>query len=171
MAKRIWLAFALTVFAALLAAPAASAHGKKFCSATASRAFDACHNSRQDDFLTAVAVCENLADPNSRSQCISDAKDARGEAAQLCRDQLDARRAVCKQLGEARYVDDLDPNGFDTDFAHLTHPNPYFPIAIGDRWEYQSNQANGTETDVVEMLDATKAISGVTCIVGHDVVK
>ncbi|MFI5317588.1 MAG: hypothetical protein ACHQ6T_17940, partial [Myxococcota bacterium] len=46
-----------------------------------------------------------------------------------------------------------------------------FPIAIGDRWEYQSNQANGTETDVVEMLDATKAISGVTCIVGHDVVK
>lgn len=150
-----------------LGVASSAAAAPKFCSATASRAFDACKSARQEEFLSAAAVCSNVSDPDARDACIADAKDARSEATQLCRDQLSARRDLCKELGEARYSDNLDPALFDSDFGALTHPNPYFPLGIGNRWKYQT----ASETDVVEILDATKSISGVTCVVAHDVVK
>jgi hypothetical protein len=161
--RRTWAliaAFGLTV-----AANAQSA--QKYCSATASRAFEACKTARREEYQSATAVCGNVSDPAARDACIGEAKDARSEATQLCRDQLSARRDVCKDLGEARYADNLDPALFDSDFGALTHPNPYFPLGIGHSWKYQS----GSETDVVEILDATKAISGVTCVVARDVVR
>ena len=50
------------------------------------------------------------------------------------------------------------------DFRNLTNPNPYFPLAIGSRWEYRSAE----ETDVVQMLNRTKLIDDVRCIVVRD---
>jgi hypothetical protein len=150
----------------ILAAPLIASAAGKFCSATTSNAFDACQNATRDDLNTALGVCANVSDHDARSQCISDAKDARHEAEQTCKDQRAARREVCHTLGEARYEPSFDPADFDTDFAHPTHPNPYFPLAIGNQWTYQS----GTEVDVATITSATKLIAGVTCIVSHDVV-
>ena len=50
------------------------------------------------------------------------------------------------------------------DFANPTAPNSWFPLGIGNRWEY----VGGDESIVVEVLDETKLIEGVTCIVVND---
>jgi hypothetical protein len=150
----------------ILTAPLGASAAGKFCSATTSAAFDACENAARDDLDTALGVCGNVSDHDARSQCIADAKDARHEAEQSCKDQRAARREVCHTLGEARYEPSFDPADFDADFEHLTHPNPYFPLAIGDQWTY----ASPGEVDTVRITSATKSISGVTCIVSHDVV-
>ena len=50
--------------------------------------------------------------------------------------------------------------------SNLTNPNPYYPLAIGNVREY----VGGEETIRIEVLDKTKLIEGVTCIVVNDVV-
>src|SRR5262245_6057301 len=160
MASRLFCCFAILS----LAIPA-WAGGKKFCSATADDAFSACLASVRDDFEVAQGICLNISAADERSACNDDAKGTRSDDQQSCKDQLVSRRDICKALGEARYEPDFSPALFDADFHHLTHPNPYFPVTIGDRWEYRT----GSESDVVEMLAATKDVEGVTCIVSHDV--
>lgn len=136
----------------------------RFCSATAYALFQACGNSVQDDWHTARAICINLGDASARRACFDQAKTARSEAKQRCRDQLAGRRAACEILGEGRYEPKFDPAQFDTDFKRLTNPNPYFPLTIGNKWEY----AGGSEVNIVEILDQTKLIDGVTCVVARD---
>jgi hypothetical protein len=70
---------------------------------------------------------------------------------------------LCDELGPDRYDPDFDPQDFTTEF---TNQNPYFPLAVGNRWEYEG----GDEVIEVEVLDETKLIEEVTCIVVHDVV-
>lgn len=150
----------------ILLAPVGASAGQKFCSSTTASAFDACENAVRDDLNTALGICTNISDEVARGQCIDDAKSARHDATQSCKDQRAARRDLCNKLGEARYEPSFDPNNFDADFKQLTHPNPLFPIAIGNQWVYHS----GTEVDTLELASSTKLISGVTCIVAHDVV-
>ena len=140
--------------------------GTHACSATTSDAFDACRASTQDDKNTADGICRNLSDKASQKSCLSDARSAQQDAMGECKDQRSARADVCSALGEAPYAPAFDPADFDTDFAHLTHPNPLFPLAIGDQWTF----SGGGEIDKVEITSATKLIQGVTCIVSHDVV-
>jgi hypothetical protein len=155
---------ALLVLGIVLAPLDASAAGK-FCSATTASAFDACVRAAQDDRDTALGVCTNVSDRDARSQCIADARSARQDDGQTCKDQRAARRDVCHSLGEARYEPSFVPADFDSDFEHLTHPNPLFPLAIGSQWVY----AGGGEIDTVTITSATKRMSsGVTCIVSHD---
>ncbi len=134
------------------------------CAATAEAVFRACGNQVQDDLWTTQAICINIADGGERAQCVADAEDARREADQLCADQLAGRSDACSVLGEGRYDPAIDPAAFDDDFAHLTNPNPYFPLGIGHRWEYHS----ATQVDIVEIVDETKLIEGVTCVVARD---
>jgi hypothetical protein len=140
--------------------------GTHACSATTSDAFDACRASTQDDKNTADGICRNLSDKASQKSCLSDARSTQQDAMGECKDQRSARADVCSALGEAPYAPAFDPADFDTDFAHLTHPNPLFPLAIGDQWTF----SGGGEIDKVEITSATKLIQGVTCIVSHDVV-
>jgi hypothetical protein len=112
-------------------------------------------------------MCINVADDEKREACFDDARTARSEAQNLCYDQLAGRYDACTSLGENRYDPEVDPAAFDTDFAHLTKPNRYFPLTIGNRWEYRS----GTETNTLEVLNQTKLIAGVQCIVIRDLVK
>lgn len=111
----------------------------------------------------AVGKCINVSDKAERKQCFEDASDAREEESRLCREQRKARRDVCRALGEDRYDPDFDPLLFDSDFTNLTNPNPYFPLTIGNRWEF-----GGAETVVIEVLNKTKLIEGVTCITSND---
>lgn len=117
-----------------------------------------------DDYLEAKARCVQVLDAEERGECISDARDELRQHARLCREQLRARRQLCDALGEDRYDPDFDPAKFDDDFENPTAPNPHFPLGIGHRWEYQG----GDETVTVEVLDKTKQIEGVTCIVVND---
>ena len=59
----------------------------------------------------------------------------------------------------------IEPAQFD-DPAHPTKPNPYFPLAVGNHWEFSA----GNERDVVDIVDETKLIAGVRCAVARDIV-
>lgn len=155
------LAIAVVTSSGLAAGPALASGP---CSATAIAQFAACGHEMGDDFFTANAICINVLDKGERQDCLREARVARNEKNLLCRKQLRARRGLCGALGENRYDPDFDPGAFDTDFANLTNPNPYFPLGIGSHWEY----AGGGETDRVDLLAKTKLILGVTCIVVND---
>jgi hypothetical protein len=161
--------FAMASAICLLPAPALAGGGERgdkgnFCSATAGAAFHACENQVRADHFVADGICLNLSDKAEREACRSDADNARQEALQLCRKQLNARRDVCDSLGEDRYDPDFEPASFDDDFTNLTNPNRYVPLGIGNRWEYRG----GAQTVRVEVLNRTKRIEGVTCIVVND---
>ena len=138
----------------------------QFCSATAQAVFRGCGHTVQNDYWIAFAVCLNISDATQRTQCFANAKAARHDGNQLCDAQLAGRRDACTALGEGRYDPDVSPASFDDDFTQLTHPNPYFPLQIGNRWEYRG----GTQINTVEILDQTKLIAGVRCIVARDIV-
>jgi hypothetical protein len=142
----------------------AGGNGQKFCSRTANLLWRACQNSAQDDYWTALAICTNVSDAGARGECLEDAKSSRSEANQLCREQLSGRLDACDLLGESRYDPDFAPASFENDFTHLTNPNRYFPLGIGNRWEYRG----GGEVNTVEVLNETKLIDGVRCVVFRD---
>lgn len=164
------LAFALAVPAASAddsdLASAAATTDARHCSASARLLHAACGLDADADRLVARAKCEHVADDAARTQCLAESKQARADAGDLCRGQLATRRAACKVLGEARYEPAWEPARFDHDFRKLSNPNPYFPLGIGNRWEYRG----GNERNVVEVLDRTKLIAGVTCVVLRDLV-
>jgi len=162
--SQIALAIAGAIGCLLLAGPALA---QNYCTSTASSQFTACQNEVRDTFYTATAICTNLSDKEERSECSKEASDERKEGNQVCREQRSARRELCQALGGDRYDPDFDPDDFDEDFTDLTHPNPYFPLAIANHWDY----VGGDETVAVEVLDETKLIEGVTCIVVNDRVK
>jgi hypothetical protein len=137
--------------------------GGRFCSATARTLFQACGNGLKDDFFVAKAKCINISNKNERTECLIEAKAAREEGNQTCREQRDGRLAACELLGEGRYEPDFNPARFD-DPKQPTNPNPYFPLTVGYTWEY----AGGNELNKLEIRNETKLIDGVRCIVFRD---
>lgn len=140
--------------------------GGGHCFATAAALFKACGFEVQDDYAKATAICINFEDEDEREKCFDEARDARHEHTRLCRDQRDFRRQACGVLGQRRYDPDFDPRDFD-DPRNPTNPNPYFPLRIGNRWRYQG----GGEVNELEVLDQTKLIDDVHCLVVADLVK
>lgn len=117
-----------------------------------------------DDLFTANAICLNEAECADRVECFAEARADKGEADKLCGAQYKARREVCGLLGEERHDPEFEPEEFDEDFSALTNPNPYFPLAIGAHWTYEGEG----ETIEIEVLDKTKRIEGVACVVVRD---
>ncbi len=142
------------------------AGAQNFCAKTAQLLHSACRSELQDDFLVASAICLNVEDAAERTECYREARASRAESAELCTDQLSWRRRACRVLGQDRYDPDFDPASFETDFANLQHPNAYFPLTIGNFWVYENDE----ELNTVEVLDQTKLIEGVTCVVLNDLV-
>jgi hypothetical protein len=136
---------------------------KAVCSATAAALFTACKADVVDEAFTAKAKCLNITDDAQREACFNEAGTARSDASDGCKEMRDGRLAACKLLGEGRYDPDLSPALFD-DPRNPSRPNPYFPIALNNRWVYRG----GDEVDVVEIVDETKLIGGVTCAVARD---
>ncbi len=143
-----------------------SAQAGGYCTATAKALNSACVNEAKDDFWVANAICLNLSDQAERSACYAEAKEALAEGRQFCREGLKWRRQACESLGEDRYDPDFDPVSFESDFNNLMHANDYFPLKIGNKWEYQG----GNEVNTIEVLNETKLIAGVTCVVFNDLV-
>jgi hypothetical protein len=160
-------ALAVGLGVVLVAAPASARWRRSgYCTKTADLQFSACENEVKDDYFVARAICLNLLDADERDECNDEARDEQSEGKQLCREQRAARGELCEQLGEDRYDPNFDPALFDDDFDNLTNPNEYFPLAIGNVAEFES----GDETIRIEVMDKTKLIDGVTCIVVNDVV-
>lgn len=158
--RRGRLAFACGIGLMLAAAPALAQDG--FCSATATTLFRACRSEVKDDFFVAQAICINVSDDAGRRRCSGQARAERKQANRLCRRQRQGRLDACRSLGEERYDPDFDPALFD-DPRNPTNPNAFYPLRVGNRWEY-----GGAETVVLKVLNETKAIDGVRCIVVRD---
>ncbi len=136
----------------------------RYCTATAKLMHTACGFETKDDYFVGKAKCINVGDARERRACLSELRQAKTEADNECRQVFDARRALCAKVGEGRYDPPFVPENFDTDFRNPSRPNPYYPLGIGHRWEY----AGGDERGVVQVLDETKLVAGVTCIVVRD---
>src|SRR5262245_36235715 len=106
-----------------------------FCSQTARALFDACKSEAADNSAKQKAICINISDPQKRRECLDGIDETRDENIATCKEQRDARLAACVSLGEDRYDPTFDPAAFDSDFRHLTNPNPYFPLTPGNKWE------------------------------------
>lgn len=138
-------------------------HRSGVCDQTAKLQYSACHAQIYDDYFTTKAACIN--EPDELSECISDAREERREAFRTCRGQLSARRDLCDEIGQAAYSPDMSPELFQ-DPRNPSDPNPYFPLDVGNRWVYEEDG----ERIEIEILDATKRIAGIDCIVYRDVV-
>src|SRR5262245_42041636 len=148
-----------------LGVPAASAAAEvhPHCSATADEQLQACLAEIRDDLFTARARCRNQREAEEREACYDEAQAAFAEGSPRCRAQLDARVALCARVGEDRIDPQFEPELFD-DPRRPSRPNPYFPLGVGSCWVY----AEGDEIQTVEVLDQTKRIDDVTCIVVRD---
>jgi len=133
------------------------------CSQSANALFTACRLDLTVNSFESRAVCVNLADAEERAECLDDIEDAREEGAEECSAQRVARRALCGEIGEAPYEPNMDPALFQ-DPRNPTRPNPYFPLAVGNRWVLEDDE----ERIEIEVMDKTKRISGVDCIVLND---
>lgn len=137
--------------------------GARVCTNTARLQLSACLAEVADDHFTTMAFCLN--DPEDGKSCLREARDEKREARQLCRAQRDARKGLCKEIGEDPYDPDMDPALFQNP-RNPANPNPFFPLDIGNRWVY----AEGDEQIEINVLDETKRIAGIDCIVYRDVV-
>ena len=139
------------------------------CLKTANLTFEACGKERADDFLKTQASCLNITDDEARKECMMEARDEQREAAQLCKEQLDARRDLCDKLGESAY----DPRAFwspenfvdPLQIGNTVAANPYFPLVPG-----QSVYESGDEEITVNVTTKTKLIEKITCLVVRDTV-
>ena len=165
------LAAVLLVLLLTSLGPTVARAAGSYCSDTAAALYRACGFDVQDNYWVQVAVCTNEADPADRRQCSAAAEAARDEGSDLCEVQVQGRLGACAELGEGRYDPPFEPRLFDRNFARLTQPNRYYPLGIGNRWEYWTGTAGSqTESNVVEVQRDTKLIDGVTCIVVRDLV-
>ena len=153
----------LALAATTLVATPAAAGSDGVCSKTAEFQRRACRIDAKSDYLTSKAFCLNELD--DVADCIADAKSDRRDAREECREQHDARLDLCDVIGEAPYAPDMDPALFQ-DPLSPGYPNPYFPLDVGNRWVYQEDG----ERIEIEVLDATKRIAGIDCIVYRDIV-
>lgn len=155
----------IVLLAAVILPASTMAQPNRFCSQTAVTLFSACNASVDGDVLVKKAICLNVSNDQARGACLAEMRDMRDEGKQDCRDQKEWRLAACETLGQGRYDPDVSPALFD-DPTKPTHPNPFYPLRIGNRWEYRG----GGERNTVEIVDETKLIDGVRCLVARDLV-
>ena len=173
MNRTIVWSLGLTVVVTLVAEAEAAPHAssvrgiaRKTCSATAATLYMACRAQNMGDAFVAKAKCLNVTDALDRTQCRKDAETEKADARDTCREMRAGRRDACRLLGENAYDPRVDQTLFDDPHA-LVHANPYFPLTIGNHWEYRS----AIETDTVDIVDEIKLINGVHCVVARDIVE
>lgn len=136
----------------------------RFCSATATALFRACGFEVQDNYWKAVAICTNISDNSERAQCLTTARGDRESAIEKCEDQFEGRQDNCRDIGEGRYELELNPPNFVNDFENPANPNPYFPLRVGNTWEFRG----GDEINTLRVLSDRKLIEGIHAITVED---
>ncbi|MCP5180132.1 MAG: hypothetical protein H6993_15050 [Pseudomonadales bacterium] len=148
------------------------------CYASAQLAFVGCGYSTRDDYFVDRAKC--LSDPGGDlTACLETARETLGEGDEECTDILDARLTLCESLNDAAHVP-----AFGTAYADrfvdplqigvTVETNPYFPLTQGNTWDYEGTFTEDgeevTENIHIEVLNRTKLIDGITCVVVRDTV-
>jgi hypothetical protein len=155
------------VLVAGLANGARVAAGANVCRQTSQTVASSCQAGVRSDFLLAKAKCANLVDTATQKDCREQASADQKDAMRTCKDQHDARQAVCERLGEAPYDPVIDPANFVA-----TIDNPFFPLTPGTTFIYEGQTHNADfEHDEFFVTHNTKMILGVTCIEVHDTSK
>jgi hypothetical protein len=139
--------------------------GPNACLRTAAGVRAACQAEARSDFDLALAKCKNIADPAERKAAEKQATADFKEALRTCKEQFEARKSACEQLGPARY----DPQINASNFVSVID-NPYFPLTPGTTFIYEGQTTNGLEHDEFAVTHRTKVILGVTCVEVHDTV-
>ncbi|MEZ4290334.1 MAG: hypothetical protein R3E53_07260 [Myxococcota bacterium] len=163
-ARRMLILAIVPLTAAATTATAGGRDGRGgICTRTAGLQKQACFAELADDYLTTQAACIN--DPENARDCLREARWAREEMQDECREQHEARREFCEEVGEAAYAPDLSPELFQ-DPRSPSRPNAWFPLEVGSHWVYEEDG----ERIEIEILDATKRVGEIDCIVYRDTV-
>ncbi len=149
------------------------------CAASSHQLRRACEFEVLDEFMVSLAGCADTSDAEGFAACSEALAEEREESLEECGDVTDARLALCETLddaphnppfGDAFASSFVDPRQIGTAVA----PNPLFPLVIGNQWVYEGTfEEDGemvTETITIDVLDETKRIQGIDCLVVRDVV-
>lgn len=168
----------LTGLAALGGSGTAVAQGIG-CTAAAQASDLACNFAAKDDLFTERAICMDSPD-DDLATCLDDAGASFDEVLEECGDIFDAQQDVCEATDDASHNPDFGGD-FAANFVDplqigiTVDPNPWFPLVQGSEWTYEGSfEEDGevvTETIVVSVLNETKFIDGITCLVVRDVVE
>jgi hypothetical protein len=156
---------ALLLLSSLYIPPAFGANGM-YCSTTAALIDRACRFEATDDFYKEAAICNNYSESEERIECQQAAAASRSETLESCSAQLTARRELCTEVGEGRYDPEFDDIDFETNFRNPSRINEYYPLRVGNKAELRG----GGEVVKIEVLNKTKLIDEVQCVVVRDVV-
>lgn len=148
--------------------------GGECCTRTANAASKFGVAEAMADYWQSFGGCLNM--PNGeRAQCREDVQTALLDALDEVEEQNIERLKICRQLGERCYSPVIEPNQF-VDFdavlagEEVFTPNQYFPLTPGTVWEYIGFDEEGEEAETirVEVLNETREILGIQCIVVRD---
>ncbi|MCJ7484109.1 MAG: hypothetical protein MUO31_14240 [Thermodesulfovibrionales bacterium] len=134
------------------------------CTKTSEDTLKSCKSGVQDDYWLGIAKCDNL--PSSESKtCKQQAKTDMKAGNEECKAQFDARKEICKDLGQGIYNPVINPSDFVNNID-----NPLFPLTPGTTFIYEGMTEKGNEHVEVKVTHNTKVILGVTCIEVRDTV-
>lgn len=177
-AREAYLLAAIVATLSLVSAEPASAAAIG-CSSSAQSSNLACSFAAKDDLFTVRAICMDSPDDDLNS-CLDDANAEYELVLEECAEIYAAQVEVCDQTGDAAHVPDFGA-AFITNFVDPLEigvsvtPNPYFPLVQGNRWVYEGTfEEDGemiTESITVTVLNETKLVDGITCLVVRDVVE
>jgi hypothetical protein len=141
------------------------------CKASTQAALHACRAEAQSDKDLALGKCANVPDVGAAKACDQQASLDAKDALTTCKDQHDARLAVCAKLGPAAYAPTIDPANFtDAMGRPLAIDNVLFPLSPGTTFVYEGQTAAGLEHDEFAVTHNTRTILGVPCVEVHDTV-
>lgn len=174
------VSFLAVLFATLsLLAAETSIGADTGCGSAAAASSLACHFAAKDDLFVARAICMNTAAADLAG-CLDDSRADYAVVLEECDASLAAQLEVCESTEDAAHLpafgaayagDFVDPLQVGVSVT----PNPWFPLVQGNRWVYEGSfEEDGetiTETITVTVLNETKLIDGITCVVVRDVVE
>ena len=132
------------------------------CTKTSADTLKSCKLGVQDAFWLATAKCDNL--PSSEAKtCKQQIKMDMTAGNEECKAQSDARKQICKDIGQGIYNPVINPS----DFVNKID-NPLFPLTPGTTFIYEGLTEKGNEHVEVKVTHNTKVILGVTCIEVRD---
>jgi hypothetical protein len=133
------------------------------CQLTSQDGLNSCKKGAGGDYWSAVGMCANISQSQSRQACTQKAKSDFQSAITSCQDQLTSRNQICQKLGGGPYDPTIDPANFTT-----TIDNPYFPLKPGTTYIYEGPTSQGFIHTEFVVTTNTKLIDGVTCVEVHD---
>ena len=163
IALSILTAFAVTSGNSMATGYNSGGHNSNYCSQTSRTLYRACYFDTLDDLNETKANCINIIDDEAREECFDTVQSELWGELESCKDQKDARRAVCDSIGEQRYADPLkDPDITFVDPDNIgdgVDPNPYVNMTVGHTYVLRAGE-DFEETVVVHVTDEVREAEG-----------